>query len=175
MCVAGHGVPVTAGGELRQAHRELAGLHDAGIDELVDGALVAAFERADIALDRVLERDKLVFIAAMRRGAGHVKARGILRVVAGEQYFLRALGQIQAVFIAQVIFYAVGLDCARSAEIEHTDLTAFEEIVRAEVCPHVEALVDGDSLAHRHTAHRDHAVNMAVNGDDLVGLVQAGD
>ena len=45
----------------------------------------------------------------------------------------------------------------------------------AEIFPDIDALVDGDLLMHRHAAQGDHAVHVAVNGDNLVSLVQIGD
>ena len=55
-----------------------------------------------------------------------------------------------------------------------TDLAALQEIVGAKVCPNVNALINGHDLVDRHAAQRDHAVNMAVNGNHLICFVQIG-
>ena len=44
--VAGHGVPVAARLQSGHAHGKLAGFQHAGVDKLVDGALVAGFQGA---------------------------------------------------------------------------------------------------------------------------------
>ena len=46
MGVAGHGVPVGAGLQLGNAHAQLAGLEHVGVDEMIDGALIAGLDAA---------------------------------------------------------------------------------------------------------------------------------
>ena len=59
--------------------------------------------------------------------------------------------------------------------VEDADFAALQEVMGAEVGPDVNALVDGHLLMHRHTAQRDHTVDVAVDGHNLIRLVQAGD
>ena len=146
------------------------------MDELVDRALVAGLDAAQRALGGLLDGDELVLIAAMGRGRDHVELGRMLRVVALEGDLLVALGQVQAVLVVQVILLAIRRDRAGTVtNVEDADLAALQEIVGAEVGPYINALVDGDLLVHRHAAQRDHAIHVAVNGDHLICLVQAGD
>ena len=174
--VAGHGVPVAAGLQSGHTHGQLAGLEHAGMDELVDRALVAGLDAAQRALGGLLNGDELVLIAAMGRGRDHVELGRMLRVVALEGDLLVALGQVQAVLVVQVILLAIRRDRAGTVtDVEDADLAALQEVVGAEVGPYINALVDGDLLVHRHAAQRDHAIHVAVDSDHLICLVQAGD
>ena len=175
--VAGHGVPVGAGLQLGHAHAQLAGLEHVGVDELVDGALVAGLGAAQRPVIGVRHLDQAGLVGAVGRGRHHVELGGVGGISRGKGDFLGALGDVQAVLVAQLVLDAVGHHDAGGilADVEHTDLAALEEIVGAEVGPHVDALVDGHHLVHRHAAQGDHAVHMAVDGHHLVGLVQAGD
>ena len=176
MGVAGHGVPVAARLQAGHAHGQLAGLQHAGMDELVDGALVAGLQAAQGTLGGLLQGDQLGLVAAVCRGGDHVELGGMLGVIALEGDLLGALGNVQAVFDVQVIFHTVGRDGAGAVtNVEDADLAALQEVMGAEVGPDVDALVDGNFLMYRHAAQGDHAVHVAVNGHDLISLVQAGD
>ena len=75
-----------------------------------------------------------------------------------------------------MIRFAVSRDRTGTVtDVEDADLAALEEIMGAEIGPDINTFVDGHFLMHRHTAQCDHAVHMAVDGHDLIGLVQAGD
>ena len=176
MGMAGHGVPVAARLQSGHTHRQLAGLEDAGVDKLIDGALVAGLHRAEGALGSLLDGDELILIAAVGRGRYHVEFSGVRRVIALEGDLLVALCDVQAVLVVQVILFAVSRDRTGTiTDVEDADLAALKEIMGAEIGPDINALVDGHFLMHRHTAQCDHAVHMAVDGHDLIGLVQAGD
>ncbi len=173
--VAGHRVPDAAGGQLRQSHRELAGVQHLGVDELVDDALVGARLAAERALVGVGKGEEGGLAGAVRRGAREIEAGGVFAVLARKADALRAHGNIQAVLIAELEDRAVALDGAGAAQVEYAGLAALQEEVGAKVVPHVDALVDGDNLMHGHDAHDDHAVDMGIGGLDGIGLVQIGD
>ena len=173
--VAGHGVPVAARLQSGHAHGKLAGFQHAGVDKLVDGALVAGFQGAQRALGSVSQGDQLGFVTAMGRSTDHIELGGLGGIIAGKGNFLGALGDVQAVLIAQVIGHAVcGNGTGAITNVENADFAALQEIVGAKVCPNVNALINGHDLVDRHAAQRDHAVNMAVNGNHLICFVQIG-
>ena len=146
------------------------------MDELVDGTLVAGFQAAQRTLGGFLNGDELGLVTAVGRGGNHVELGGLFGVNALEGDFLGALGDVQAVLVVHGIFHAVGGNYAGAfPDVEHADLTAFQEIVGAEVGPDIDALVDGHGLMDRHAAQSDHTVHVAVHSHDLVSLVQAGD
>lgn len=177
MRVAGHSVPVGAGLQLGHAHAQLAGLEHVGVDELIDGALIAGLDAAQRTVICISHLDEAGLVRAMCRSGDHIELCRMLGVCGSKRNFPGTLGDIQAVLIAQLVLHTVGHHDARGvlADVEHTDLAALEEIVGAKVGPDVDALVDGDRLVDRHTAQRDHAVHMAVDSYDFIRLVQAGD
>ena len=177
MGVAGHRVPVGTRLQRGHAHAQLAGLQHIRVDELVDGALVAGLDAAQRTMVRIGHLDEAGLVRAVRRSGDHVELGRMLRVGGSKGHFLGALGDVQAVLIAQLVLDTVGHHDAGGilADVEHADLAAFEEIVGAKVGPDINALVDGHGLVHRHTAQRDHAVHMAVNSNNFIRLVQAGD
>ena len=161
--VCRHRIPHASGLQHRHAHRQLAGLQHRGMNELVDHPLVAGRRVAAGLLRRVRNLDQLVFIAAMRRRRNQIELCGVLRAVGGEKHFLRALRQVQAVLVAQLVNRTVNGHFSAPANVEHTALPAFQEILRPEIVPDVDALVDGNRLFHRHNPHRHHPVHVAVN------------
>ena len=142
------------------------------MDELVDHSLVARFHRAQRLFRRVLDFDELRLIRPVCRGRHHVELRGIRRVFAGEQHFLRPLRDVQAVLVAQLVLYSVRRDAARAADVEDADLPALQKILRAEVVPDVDALVDGHRLCSGHAPQRHHSVHMAVHRHHFVCRIQ---
>ena len=142
------------------------------MDELVDDPLVGGGPVAQRLLGRVGDLEQAGLIAAMGGGGHHIELGGLGAVLAGEQNLLGPHGDVEAVFIAQLIDGPVYGDGALAADVEHADLPALQEVVGAEVGPHVDALVDGDGLADGHTAQGDHPVHMAVDGHHLVGLIE---
>ena len=177
MGVAGHRVPVGTGVQLGHAHAQLAGLQHVRVDELIDGAFVAGFHAAQRTMVCIGHLDQAGLISAVCRSRHHIELGRMLGISGSKGHFLGALGDVQAVLVAQLILHAVSHHDTGGilADVEHTDLAALQEIVGAEVCPDIDALVDGHGLVHRHTAQRDHAVHMAVNGNNFICLVQAGD
>ena len=147
------------------------------MDELIDGALIAGLDTAQRTMVRIGHLDETGLIGAVCRSGHHVELGGVLGVRGSKGDFLGALGDVEAVLVAQLVLHTVGHHDARGvlANVEHADLAALEEIMGAKIGPDVNALVDGHGLVHRHTAQRDHPVHMAVDGHDLIGLVQAGD
>ncbi len=139
------------------------------MDELVDGALVAAFQGAQGPLGGFLDGDELGLVTAVGRGGNHVELGRVGGVIALEGDFLGALGDVQAVLVVQVILHAVGLDGAGAfADVEDAHFPALQEVVGAEVGPHVDAFVDGDFLVDRHAAQGHHTVHVAVDGHSVV-------
>ena len=145
------------------------------MDKLIDDALVGSSHVAERLLVRVGDLQKLCLIAPVRGGGNHVELGGLGSVVAGEEDFLRAHGDVEAVLVAKLVDRAVDGDLACTADIEDADLAALQEIVGAEVCPNVDALVDGDGLLDGHAAERHHAVDMAVYCHNGIGNVQVFD
>ena len=138
------------------------------MDKLVDGALVAGFQRTQGLFGRVGDLDQLVFIAAMGGSGNDIEFGRLGRVVALKIDFLGALGDIEAILISQLVHGTVHGYAARAAHVEHAALPALQEIIGAEVMPDIDSLIDAHLFIHRHHAQRDHAVHMAVHGDDLV-------
>ena len=60
----------------------------------------------------------------------------------------------------------------RAADVEDTDLPALQKILRAEVVPDVNALVDGHRLCSGHAPQRHHPVHMAVHRHHFVCRIQ---
>src|SRR5690606_17641945 len=79
-----HGVPDAAGLEHGQAQQQLRGLAGGRHDVLVDGALVAGFQRAAVQRHRVLDRQLLGLEARVRGGRGQVELGRVLRVLGRE-------------------------------------------------------------------------------------------
>ena len=170
--VGRHRVPYAAALEYRHAHGQLAGLQHRGMDELVDHPLVAGGRVAAGFLGRVRDFDQFVLIAAVRRRGNNVELCGLLRVVRAEKHFLRAAGDVQAVLVAQLVHRSVHAHLSGAADVEHAAFPALEEIIRSEVMPDVDALINGYFAIHRHDSQRDHPVHVAVNSRYLIRLKQ---
>lgn len=170
--VGGHGVPDAARLQDGHAHGQLAGLQHGGVNELVDGALVAGLHGAQGPLGSVGQFDQPGLVGAVGGGGNHVELGRALAAVAFEGHDPGAPGDVQAVLVAHGVDGAVHGNLARAADIEHTQLPALQEILGSEIGPDVNALVQGHHLIYGHTAQGDHPVHMAVNGHHLVGAVQ---
>ena len=173
MGVGGHGVPHAAGGQLGEAHGQLAGGQHVGVDELVDDPGVGGLRRAAGALGGVVKFQQSGLVASVGRGGHQIEPGGIFGTVAGEDHVLCPHGDIQAVLKAQTVLLPVHGDGAGAAQVEHAGLPALQEDAGAEVGPHINALVDGDLPGHGHDAQDHHAVHVGVGGLHLVGLVEA--
>ena len=167
-----HRVPYAAGFQHGHAHAQLAGFQHGGMDELVDDSLVACCRVAAGLLGGVRDFDQPVLIAAMRRSGNEIELRGGGGINAFEIYFLRAAGQVQAVFVTELINRVVRGDFSGAADIEHATFPALQEILRTEAVPDIDSLVDGNLFLYGHDAHGDHPVHMAVDGDDLIRFEQ---
>lgn len=172
MGVGGHGVPHTAGGQLGEAHGQLAGGQYIRMDKLVDDPGVGGLRRAAGALGGVVKFQQPGLVASVGGGGHQIEPGGIFGTVAGEDHVLCPHGDIQAVLKAQIVLLSVHGDGAGAAQVEHAGFPALQEEAGAEVGPHIDALVDGDLLGHGHDAQHHHAVHMGVGGLHLVGLVE---
>ena len=170
--VGRHAVPDAARLQLSQAHGQLAGFQHVRVDELVDDPLIGGLGAAQGALVGVLDGDEGGLAVLMGRSRDQVEAGGSGLVIAAEHHVSGAAGDVEAVLKSHLIADAVGLDPAGAAQVEHACFPAFQEEVGTEVCPHVNALVDGQGLLNRHDAQNHHAVHMGVDSLHRVGLVQ---
>ena len=175
MGVSGHGVPDAALGQLGQAHGKLAGLQHVRVDELVDDTLVAGFGISAGALVGIGEGQEGRLAGLVGRGGNEIETCRILRILAAEADLFGSLGDVEAVFEAELKALLIRLDEARAAQVKSTGFPALQEVFGAEVGPDVDALVDREDFMHRHDAEDDHAVDMGVGGLDGVRLIEVGD
>jgi len=127
-----HGVPVAAGGEEGEAHDELAALDAVGEDGLVDGALVAGFERAEFEAFEVGEFDHRGGVGGVGEVAEQVKGGGVGGVGAGEDDGFGAAAGVENVHLGEVVGLAVDGDGAGAAGVEDAQFAALEEGFGAE-------------------------------------------
>ena len=109
----------------------MAGLQHIRVDELVDGALVASLDTAQRTVICIGHLDQAGLVRAVRGSGHHVELGGMLRVSGSEGHFPGAFGDVQAVFIAQLVLDTVGHHDTGGilADVEHADLAALQEIV----------------------------------------------
>src|SRR5699024_2848561 len=97
-----------------------------------DNTLVAGGGAAQGAMVGICNLDQLVLVAHMSGSADHVELGGHSRIIAGENYFLVALGDVEAVFVTQLVYFAVHGDftvVAFAADVEDANLPALQEIM----------------------------------------------
>ena len=173
--MAGHGVPVAAGLQGSHTHCKLAGLQYRRMDELVDHALVASLQSTQRTLCGFCDGDQLGLVCAVCRRGYHVELCRLHGIVRCESYFLCALCNIQAVFVAQAVLDTVSNNLASTTQIEDTDLAALQEIFGTKISPNIHAFVDGNHFIYRHAAQGYHTVNVTVYCHYFISLVKACD
>ncbi|KAG1319791.1 hypothetical protein G6F63_014560 [Rhizopus arrhizus] len=108
--------------------QQLRGLAGGRHDVLVDGALVAGFQRAAIQRHRILDRQLPGFEASVGGGRSQVELRRVGGVLRGEHDILAAHGHVQAVLRAQRVDRAVDGDgTGTTADVDHAQFPAFQE------------------------------------------------
>ncbi|MNV58183.1 hypothetical protein D3C71_1505430 [compost metagenome] len=123
-----HGVPHAARLEHGQAQQQLRGLAGGRHDVLVDGALVAGFQRAAIQCHRVLDRQLLGFKARMGRGRGQVELRRVGGILRSEDDVLAAHRHVQAILRPQRVHGAIDGDrTGAAADVDDAQLAALQE------------------------------------------------
>ena len=132
MGVGGHGVPVAAGREMRDAHDELTTARALEMDVFADGALVAGFQAAEF-------HGRGVFLADQRDGINgvggiteEIEDGGRRFVFRGEGDLLIAATDVEHVEIVELVALAFDGDDAGAADVERAQLAALGEVLGAE-------------------------------------------
>ena len=133
--VAGKSVPCTALCKFRHTHCKLTAFANVADNELVDGAFVNSFKRAEVALYAVLYtlgcgnafnglNDFYRGIRFVRRAGIYVEISGVFITLLGELNLLCAHSDIDTLFKAYIVLFAVKRDYARAADIDYAHFTA---------------------------------------------------
>ena len=162
--MAGHGVPVAAGGELSHAHAKLAALHDGRMDVLVDHALVARLGCTQGALVGLVDVDLDGGIGLVRRAGVDVELGRIGGIEALKAEGLGAHAHVQAVILLEIIHGAVHGDGALAADVDDAHLAALQEGIGSQLL----AADELNGLVHRHHAAGDDAVEVRIGEDGIV-------
>ena len=163
-----HRVPYTARLKNGHTHRQLAGLQNVRMDELVDHTLVGSLHCTNRSLCSLLDRNKGRLACLVCRRTYHIELSRMLRIFTCEEYLFRSLCDVQAILVSHLESLAICGNASSSANVENTDLTALKEILGTEVLPDVDALVDGNGLRRWHASKGYHTIYVRIHSNNLV-------
>jgi len=142
------------------------------MDKLIDSTLIRKGCITTWSLCCLFNRNESSSIGSMGRSTYHIKFCRIRRIFAFKVNFFCSLGNVQTVLISHSKFLSISSNLSFSANIENTDLTAFQKIVGSKVLPTVNAFFNRNLLRNRHTSHCDHTVYMGIHCNYLICLIQ---